>query len=559
MANSSVDFFNELSGTNEPNVVNGEVSSNASDFFDNLGPSPISEEKKAPTSSGYTFPSKDSLYHKFFGEKDEVNPESEEATNPIRSKIRNALQSAGWAKVVTWPADVIKTLGVADALQELEELKERGFDIDEEKYMQALQSAADIFPTQDLVEQLAEEHLGIPFEPKTAKQKQIRTAAEFMGFFAKSHLKDITKKPPIEPTELSQIGQKYKLRPVAATEIKEPKGKTPVVTPGRAKSIKQEINTQVEALSKAVIKKQIPAAQARALGVDLEAAYEEYVGTALKRAENSTKKVSLDPVVKNIDNRISELKATAPNPDEFTKRKIELLKDLKKGFLEEVPASKLLSPSGKPVTAAHTKPKEFSPKETINQFRAHNKNVNASYKKTNMTGLEEAEAEVYAFVNDELVGALEKATGNEISLPFRMSNEMFSQTKNLEKVESLIERAMEKPSGLQDLMRSPKGIDVQKAIGETGANQLKEMGKYQSEVAKRLDTMVSKREVELSNLTSFRRLIKEGTTILPRIAGYRYTSKNLGNNYIRAQKLFLQKKYAEAEKLAEEIISNLPD
>lgn len=545
---SSIDgkrnFFKSLNGQNSIQQVPGSTQEPTEDkrrFFQSLGPSLSEQERPAESESMFAIPSKDSLYNKLFGKEEPIDVNSEEHLNPVKSKIRDALQFAGLAKVATWPADVLKTLGVAESLQELQDLKDRGFDIDEKKYMEALQQASNMFPTQDLLEQLAEEHLGIPFEPKTAKQKKIRTAAEFLGFFGKPAVKGITQKPPIEPTELSKIGQKYGMRPVAATEISEPVGTTPVVTKGRVKNIKQKISKQTNALVNAVIKKNIPAAEARALGVDLDAAYEGYITTARQRAAADKNAYSLDSVIEGLDKEISRIKAKSRNPSKEAQAQIDKLNELRSSFLEE------------------GNPKKFSQTDIINQFQAHNKDVSSAYKKTAMTGLEEAETKAYAKTNDLLVDFLQKTTGNQVALPFKMSNEIFNQTRNLEKVEHLLEKALKKPSGLKELMRSPNRKYVERAIGEKGSTQLTEIGRYQAEVAHRLDKMVSHRELELSNLTTFRRLVNEGTTILPRIAGYRYTGTDLGNKYIRAQKLFLQKQYKAAEKLAEEIISNLPD
>jgi hypothetical protein len=202
----------------------------------------------------------------------------------------------------------------------------------------------------------------------------------------------------------------------------------------------------------------------------------------------------------------------------------------------------------------------LTPEEIINQFQAHNQNVKQLYKKSLMTGFEEGEASVTALVNDAMVDALERATDKSISMPFRMSNDMFNQTRNLEFVENALELAMEKPTGVRDLFRNPaKSEKFTRALGEKGVEQLKEVGKYQAEVNTRLDKLVTQREIELSNLSSFRRLMKDATTIVPRIVGYKYTGKDLGSKYIKMQKQFLNKQYAAAEKSAEEIISNLPD
>lgn len=371
--------------------------------------------------------------------------------------------------------------------------------------------------------------------------------------------------PTDDLSELSEIGQKYGMRPVAATEIKSPQGMKPVVTKRRVSKIKSEIDTQTDAISKAIIKKQIPAAEARALGVNLDEAYEGYINTAKARAKASNKEISLEPVVNKIDSEISRLRAKSPNPSDDVKHQIAKLEELKDSFMMKNPNYK--PPVKSRFFNSYFKAKgpekiakTFMPEDIITQFQAHNKNRQQMFKKSMMTGFEESESRAIEIVNNAMVDALEGATDKSISLPFRMSNEMFSQTRNLEYVEQALEVAMEKPTGLRDLLRNaPKKEKFTRALGEKGVKQLEEVGKYQAEVSTRLDKLVSQRDIELSNLSSFRRVIKEATTILPRIAGYKYTGKDLSSKYIRMQKQFLRKQYAEAEKTAEEIISNLPD
>ena len=115
-----------------------------------------------------------------------------------KSGVRTLAQPLlGLAKRVTWPADVFQMIGTGEALSELDELEERipelkkkfpsapweNFKgIDREKYMQAVEAAASLVPTQENAEKLIEEALGIPLRPKTGTQKALRLAGTAAGF-----------------------------------------------------------------------------------------------------------------------------------------------------------------------------------------------------------------------------------------------------------------------------------------------------------------------------------------------------------------------------------------
>lgn len=116
-----------------------------------------------------------------------------------KSLARKGYQVVGGAlKRFTYPLDILKLAGQGEALAELEELDDariaelkRKFPsapwenfkgIDREKYLQAVQEAGDIFPTQENIERLIEEKTGAPLTPKTKFEKLIRLGGSAAAF-----------------------------------------------------------------------------------------------------------------------------------------------------------------------------------------------------------------------------------------------------------------------------------------------------------------------------------------------------------------------------------------
>lgn len=96
-----------------------------------------------------------------------------------------AAQTLGLAKAKTWPADIYHAWATAEGLQGLEELKEKGLPVDEGKYMQALEAATSIIPTQENIERGVENLTGMQLRPKTEGEENLRETMELLGFLRK--------------------------------------------------------------------------------------------------------------------------------------------------------------------------------------------------------------------------------------------------------------------------------------------------------------------------------------------------------------------------------------
>lgn len=155
---------------------------------------PIAIPKNSSADKKDVVPVEDDIWDQFDPIRREDSPAERESN--LKYAIRTALQAPlGFAKSITWPMDIVKLIGTTESQQELEDW-ETNLDtlkktfpqmkfpekIDREKFIQAIQSASEMVPTQENVERVIEEKTGIPLQPKTGLQKDIRLGGEAAGF-----------------------------------------------------------------------------------------------------------------------------------------------------------------------------------------------------------------------------------------------------------------------------------------------------------------------------------------------------------------------------------------
>lgn len=448
-----------------------------------------------------------------------------------------AAQGLGLLKRFTWQADVAKTLATGLALEGMDDAEEAsyklGIPFDREKYMKAVEESVAPILTQDVIEEFIQDKFGVQLRPKTEGEKKLRTVAEFVSLTPKELLKvpPSQVKPPAQLSELSKIGEKYGMKPVAISEAESVTGITPRISQKKSGKIKGQLKKETKALSDAIVKKEIPAAKAREMGFDLEKTTGEYFDVATERAAQYKEPVNMTVVNKRIDNKIAELEGKAKVPSESTAKEIETLRKIRKDLNQH----------------------QYDATETIKQYRAHNDTVASLYKKTAMTGFEEAEAEAYAVANDALVDAISAQSKTQVALPFRTGNAMYKQTKNLEFVEQNLEKAMETEKGLKELLRSKKRTKLEDALGKDAVKKLDEISTYQYEIGKRLKAYESQ-GLDYGKSKFIRRVLEQS---VGRYKGRILTSENLRNEYIQMQKQILRKEFSAAEATAKNIIESL--
>jgi hypothetical protein len=126
-----------------------------------------------------------------------------EPESGVKSAARTIAQPAlGYLSKFTYPADLLSMAATGESLAEFDELNDRlpelkkkfgslgapkgGQEIpdylDKDKYLQALQTASETFPTQNNIERFIEDKTGAPLEAKTTLQKMGRLGGMSAGF-----------------------------------------------------------------------------------------------------------------------------------------------------------------------------------------------------------------------------------------------------------------------------------------------------------------------------------------------------------------------------------------
>lgn len=347
-----------------------------------------------------------------------------------------------------------------------------------------------------------------------------------------SFLKNVATKANAPKTELTKTGEKYSLNPIAATEIDKPRFIKPTISESKAYKLGKQSEQSAKKTIDLIIQEKMPVAKAKAEGIDLEKAYEDFYKIAEQRANKSQKAIDMSSTVDAIGNRIKELEKISKIPSEEVRKEIEILKEKGKEFIAS----------------------RFTPAEILKQYKAFNKDVTRIHSKPIMTGLEKSEANAYRFLNKDLVRALESTGNAEVARPFKYANEIYNKTHNLNEINRLVERSFEKKNGLRDLLRSSKRNRLEKALGKDTVKHFDEIAKYQSAVEEKLKEFV---KVKDPNLSQIRKLFGLAIETPGRLVGHFYTSPKVGNLYIKAQKAFLKNDLKEAQMLSEELLKEL--
>lgn len=146
--------------------------------------------------------------------------------------LRTGLQvPAGIAEKFSSALNVWELAGLAESLQDLEELEEKyPGQINREEYLSNLQKSLAGVPTQKKAEKFLEEKLGIPFEPKSKTQKALRLGSLAYGLkpgdFANKAIAGASA-PALSET-LQQLGAPEELANAAATLGSQYTGRIPL-------------------------------------------------------------------------------------------------------------------------------------------------------------------------------------------------------------------------------------------------------------------------------------------------------------------------------------------
>jgi hypothetical protein len=376
------------------------------------------------------------LHPYFSGNYTKEAKAAKEAEQPSIGIIGNAL--AGAMSTVDWPLDAAKlalTTYGKFALMEHSITKE-GKELSPEEASRQIAENPLIkyFPTQELGEKLAEQATGIRFQPKTEGEQFARKAASFTSPWnivkggVKQGAKYLAKKAAInvgagiagagaEKTAeafgvnphvagliggltagVGEVGANFLTREGEALLSKEGeqikklasehklyeapylyKDKSSIIGKGIISKVrKEETERKIGVTSSEAVKKifeeQNPISKLVKQGKDLDEMGVDLLNEVSIKARQVKKPLSLKPIVQKIDARIKEIESSVPHLSANDEKELQILKDIKKDFVEVIPPPKtpILDQYGKPIgpTKATRKAKKITATTYVDQYRS---------------------------------------------------------------------------------------------------------------------------------------------------------------------------------------------
>lgn len=473
----------------------------------------------------------------------------------------------GVLKAFTWPADVLKAGMIGEALSDLDELEgafERaGKPFDRDSYTKKVYEMAEFIPTQGLAEKGIESATGFSLEPKTEAGKRFGQAAEIAtlnpGTLGRKALAgagaalttfglekagvpgaeligntagiatNLIKKGPkaLSPamTEQANTAQKHAL-PYLEYMTKE---NAPYIQGKLLKNTENQLKIDFNVSSREavdrVIANKIPIKALRDKGINLDVMAENAYQQTEVLAKSRPQIIKTDQIVKAIDQEIAYIHSLAPSPSTAEKAAIKILED-------ERDILKVANPNSEQV---------------IKQYQNYNSNVAQIYRKPEFTGVEKEVKNAYAFLNRELVTAIEQQGHSDVASAFKGANKIYAAKSQLQQSESILSKAFNgedySAKRLTQLLGSKKGKLLERNIGKDGVKDLKEIAKYGEEAQSKigafikLDSPFVANEIgSWGNLAPFVLMpdkLSGGLLSIARVAGKHIQGKLLTRNGLR--------------------------
>lgn len=420
----------------------------------------------------------------------------------------------GAAQAFTWPADVIKLGALFNSLGEMNALEaeaaEDGIPFDRPAYIKGVMESSRYVPTQKGAEEAFEHFSGISLEPKSEWGRRARQGAALFtlgtGTIAKKALSAAT---GVATTLLAKslgasegagelIGDVVSVSPQAIEKgvkalTKEGKTaekfelpfleymqrqKAPTfgakITANNERILNEKMKqSSAEALHK-IIKDEIPLSRYRDNGVDLnEFAKFAYDATKVKAASNP-QKLNMNPFISKIDQEITHIQRSAPNPSDAQIASIMLLNRERDALAGSAPTSEQL----------------------INQHMNYNSNLKSLYKKPEFSGAENEIRTTYEFLKKGLVETMERQGQADVANMFKASNKIYHDSLKLTQSENIIAKAFPdegwNPKALNKLLNSSKGKILERNLGPRAIEDFREIANYGEQAQKKMRSLLTK-------------------------------------------------------------------
>ena len=444
-----------------------------------------------------------------FDDYDTSSPEIEEEEGLLKTAARYALQvPKGYfqATPVNIAANTLSMIAQGESLAELDELEERlpelrkkfpQFDlpekIDREKYLQAVQDAANSFPTVSNISRGIESATGVPLEAKTRGQKAVEFAmsagklapagSTFRGL-STSLPKPVlgagisaTKEALVEtglPEPIAEIASFLALKTPpkgSGGEVTKPSGlkerkfesveKPREVSSKKMMKINKAVEDDFKSISDKIIKESPVGEVAKNLREDatFKQQSRELLGEAQKIADTIPEKIN-SSVIKDEINTQSKKVLKGFAPSEYDKNYSKLVKDR----LKDIPKG------------------EVSASNLVEQYRKNNSALSEYFEPGSSKAFNRAKRDVILDENRAIAAAMEKQyPKSDLSKVFKEGNDRWTKIMDAETIDGYITSVFDKKidfKGAQAIFDDPNTSRVfKRALGEEGYTKFTQLTK----------------------------------------------------------------------------------
>lgn len=370
-----------------------------------------------------------------------------------KATLRNAYQPvSGILSASTYPLNLLHTMGVGESLAEFDELEERLPELkkkfpnadwpeklDKEKYYQALQVAANYFPTQQNIERIIEEQTNAPLTAENKIQNRLRLAGSAAAFrpgnlFSKATsaitapiiAEGLVKMGVPEPIaeggslSLSQGVPSFKAfstpKPsgLAARQFESIK-KSTHVSPHRYAKINEAVENDFKKIANDLVQKS--SRSARTMQKDPE--FKNKIKDLFRDVESLSKEIQGTVPAQNLRDaflkKVNGREKVGITPDAFERIYLQETKNLHK----EIPLSGNLTAE-----------------QLVQQYRKNNRSLTELFEPSRSKALNRAKVEAIFDYNRAIEDIIHtKYPQSNFSDLFKFSNKRWSEIKDLESIE----------------------------------------------------------------------------------------------------------------------------
>lgn len=381
-------------------------------------------------------------------------PEEDSTLKSIGRSIYQPI--AGALSKLTYPANIVQMIGQGEALSEYSDLEERIPELqklfpnapwenfkglDKEKYMEAVQAAGDIFPTQQNIERGVESLTGLPLTPQNKAQELLRMGGAAAAFRPGSIGEKATAAiaTPIVKEGLDIAGVPEPISEIAAYGIG---GLTP--TPSISKAAPKGSGLATRGFEK--LTKNVKVGPDRFTAIT-EAVENDFKGIADKMLDESMTFRAMKENPTEFKNKVSNLFDDVSKLSENVEGTVDAGK-LRSDFRRKMNSRDKVGISPDQYEKSYLKEArilhkdipemgDLSAKQLVEQYRKNNKTLTEIFEPGKSRAFNRAKADALVDYNRSIAELIEsKYPDTEFSKLFKFSNKRWSEIKDIEAIKS---------------------------------------------------------------------------------------------------------------------------